>query len=269
MITLSVLYRKVQAKKERQDLLRLVFVVAISFPLVLYYMWKAYFMDRHEAYYNEMRRYRIARHMVFFVKANGNIHTKVYGKENLPKDGGYVMYPNHQGKYDALGIIYGHEKPCTIVVDNIRSKLVLTNEFIMILKGSRLDRSDPKAQVRTLREITDQVKDGRKVILFPEGGYDKNHNDVMEFLPGAFKAAVRAKAPIVPVALIDSYKPFELNSLKHVTTQVHFLKPLTFDDYKNMSTSEIAQLVRSRIIDTIREYQKPVEKGFLTGLFSI
>ena len=39
-----------------------------------------------------------------------------YGMENLPKEGGYVMFPNHQGKYDALGIVYTHKKPCTIPV---------------------------------------------------------------------------------------------------------------------------------------------------------
>ncbi|MCR5654703.1 MAG: 1-acyl-sn-glycerol-3-phosphate acyltransferase [Lachnospiraceae bacterium] len=230
-------------------------------------MWKAYFMDRHDGYYNEARRYRIARHMVYFMKTNGRIRTKVYGAENLPETGGYVMYPNHQGKYDALGIIYGHKNPCTIVVDSIRSKLILTNEFIMILKGTRLDKSDMKAQVRSLREISHQVKEGRRYIIFPEGGYDNNHNEVKEFMPGAFKAAVRAKAPIVPVALIDSYKPFTINSLKYVTTQVHFLKPLPYEEYNGMTTAEISDYVRGAIVNTIREYQKPVKKNFFTGLF--
>ena len=36
---------------------------------------------------------------------NGRIKTESHGQELLPKEGGYVMYPNHQGKYDTLGIM--------------------------------------------------------------------------------------------------------------------------------------------------------------------
>ena len=43
---------------------------------------------------------------ICLMKVTGGIHTKAYGQENLPKEGGYMMYPNHQGKYDALGIVY-------------------------------------------------------------------------------------------------------------------------------------------------------------------
>ena len=35
---------------------------------------------------------------------------RVYGRENIPTDSNYIMYPNHQGKYDALGIILAQEK---------------------------------------------------------------------------------------------------------------------------------------------------------------
>ncbi len=51
----------------------------------------------------------------------------------------------------------------------------------------------------------------------------------------------------MPVAIIDSYKPFGINSLARVKTQVHFLKPILFEEYADMSTWEIAELVKGRI----------------------
>ena len=51
----------------------------------------------------------------------------------------------------------------------------------------------------------------------------------------------------MPVALVDSYKPFGLNSLRKVRTQVHFLAPIYYEEYAGMKTSEIAELVKSRI----------------------
>ena len=62
-------------------------------------------------------------------------------------------------------------------------------------------------------------------------------NEMLEFKGGSFKAATKAKCPIVPVALIDSFKPFDTNSIAPVTVLVHFLKPLYYDDYKDMKTN--------------------------------
>ena len=63
-----------------------------------------------------------------------------------------------------------------------------------------------------------------------------------------------SKMPIVPVALIDSYKVFNSLNFLPVTVQVHFLKPIPYEEYKEMKTLEIAQLVKRRIEDVIGAY---------------
>ena len=75
---------------------------------------------------------------------------------------------------------------------------------------------------------------------------------IKEFMPGAFKCAVRANCPIVPVLLIDSYKPFEINSLRRCRTQVHFLPAIYPDEYEGLTTDQIAKLVRNRIVDAMQ-----------------
>lgn len=234
---------------------RLVYLCIVCLPFILYYLWKVGYIERHDWRYDEADRYKFARRMVAIMKRNGRIHTDAYGTENLPKDGGYVMYANHQGKYDTLGIISVHQKPCTVMMDEQRSHLILADQFITLLKGCRLDKSDMKSQMKAILSVTDQVKKGRRYIIFPEGGYYKNQNNVKSFMPGSFKCAMKAKSPIVPVALIDSYKPFGINSLKKVTTQVHFLEPIYYDTYKDMTSREISELVRNKIVEAIAESQ--------------
>lgn len=234
---------------------RLVYVCILSIPFIIYYLWKVGYIERHSWKYNEADRYNFARRMVAIMKRKGRIHTNVYGVENLPDDGGYVMYANHQGKYDTLGIISVHQKPCTVMMDEKRSHLILADQFMTLLKGCRLDKSNMKAQMNAILTVTSEVKNGRRYIIFPEGGYYKNQNNVKNFMPGAFKCAMKAKSPIVPVALIDSYKPFGVNSLKKVTTQVHFLEPIYYENYKEMTSREISELVRSKIIETIEASQ--------------
>lgn len=189
----------------------------------------------HPEKYSVEERYTLARHVIRLMKVTGGIHTKSYGTELLPTEGGYMMYPNHQGKYDALGIIYTHREPCSLVMDKAKSNTILVREFVDLLQGKRY-------------------------ILFPEGGYEfNNKNHVCDFKAGSFKIALKTKAPIVPVALIDSYKVFNSFCLGPVTTQVHYLKPILYDEYGGLKTHEIADLVKVRIQEKLDEVLKPAE----------
>lgn len=168
------------------------------------------------------------------------------------------MYPNHQGKYDALGIIYTHRKPCSLVMDKAKSNTILVREFVDLVQGKRLDKKDVRQALTVINEVSAEVKRGKRYILFPEGGYEfNNKNRVCDFKAGSFKIALKTKAPIIPVALIDSYKVFNSFKLGPVTTQVHYLKPIFFEEYGGLKTHEIAALVKSRIQEKINEILKP------------
>lgn len=194
----------------------------------------------HPEKYSVEERYALARHVIRLMKVTGGIHTKSYGTELLPTEGGYMMYPNHQGKYDALGI--------------------MVREFVDLLQGKRLDKKDVRQALTIINEVSEEVKQGKRYILFPEGGYEfNNKNHVCDFKAGSFKIALKTKAPIVPVALIDSYKVFNSFCLGPVTTQVHYLKPILYDEYGGLKTHEIADLVKVRIQEKLDEVLKPAE----------
>ena len=210
------------------------------------------YMARHPEKYSERCRYEYDRYAIHIMMRRGRIKTEVYGPENLPKEGGYMMFANHQGKYDALGIMHGHDKPCSIVMDDARSHMPLVKQFIDLVQGKRLKLNDLRQAAGLISEISEEVKNGRKFILFPSGGYShRNGNYVDPFKAGSFKSAIKAKAPIVPVALVDSWKVFDLWSLKKVTTKVLFLKPLYYEDYKDLSSKEICNMVYERICKAV------------------
>ena len=75
-----------------------------------------------------------------------------------------------------------------------------------------------------------------------------------EFKGGSFKAATKARCPIIPVALVDSFKPFDTHSIRQAVVQVHFLKPMYYEDYKDMKTTEIAAIVHDQVQKTIDEH---------------
>lgn len=224
-------------------MVRFIVVIISCFFLILYYVPKMSYYARHPKDHDEEKCYRLARKVVQRFKKRGRISTVSTGTENLPQEGGYIMYANHQGKYDALGIIGEHQKPCTFVMDAKRSKLFIADQFCSLLRAKRLEKGNIRQQVEIINEVATEIEAGRRYILFPEGGYDHNHNTLNEFMPGSFKIAKKAGCPIVPVVLYDSYKPFEGRSLRSVVTQLAFLEPIPYEDYESLSTSEIRDMV--------------------------
>ena len=171
-------------------MLRFCFVIIVSVPYIVLLYAKSAYMDKHDDMYTEEERYKFAKLIVNKIRSHSFIVTEVYGKENLPKDSGYVMYANHQGKYDMVGIMYGHDKPCTVVMDQVRSRIPIMKPFLAVVKGSTLDRTDMKSQAKTIKKLVEEVKAGRKYVIFPEGGYDHNGNHLQEFKSGSFKISV-------------------------------------------------------------------------------
>lgn len=237
-------------------MVRFYYVILTGIPLILFYVAVMSIYAAHPEKYDEYSCYALAQKLISLVKKRGRISTKVYGMENLPKENGYMMYSNHQGKYDALGIMAAHEQPCSVIMEYERSNMFGVTQFIELIKGKRLKRDDLRQQMRTLNEVAGEVAAGRRYLIFPEGGYDKNHNEVQEFKAGSFKCVQKAKCPIVPVAIWDSYRAFEGKSLKRVVTQVHFLPAISYDEYAGMKTNEISNMVKERIeicMNTIRK----------------
>lgn len=248
-------------------MLRFYYIIIISIPLILYYTFAAKHYCKHIDKYNELQRYHLAQRIIKDIKKRARINTVSLGAENLPQEGGYIMYANHQGRYDALGIMDVHKEPCSVIMDAGRSKIFFANQVMDLVQGVRLDRTDFRQQVRVLTKMTEDTKNGSRYIYFPEGGYDHNGNKLQDFRPGAFKVAKNAKCPIVPVAIYDSHIPFDFNSLRKVTTQVCFMEPLEYDEYVSMTTQEISDFVKNKIEDKLDELEENRRKNGYNSWF--
>ena len=188
-------------------------------------------------------------------KANhaGRVTIETYGIENMPKEDGFIFYPNHQGLYDVLAIIEACPRPFSVVMKKEVQNVPFLKQVFACMKAYAIDRDDLKQSMKVIIKVSQEVMQGRNFLIFAEGTRSRNGNQLLDFKGGSFKAAMKAKCPIVPVALIDSYKSFDTNSIKSLTVQVHFLKPLVYEEYKDMKSVEIAAEVKGRIEGVIEK----------------
>ena len=202
---------------------------------------------------SEEKKYSLIYNIGYKGCKSGNVTVHGYGLENLPKESGYIMYPNHQGLFDVMGLVSLHKRPFGVVIKKEAYDVFCLRQLIQTMGGLFMDREDVKQGLQGINEVAKQVKEGRNFLIFPEGTRSKNGNKLGEFKSGSFKAATKAKCPIVPIAIIDCYLPFDTNSIKQVDVQIHILPPIPYEEYQGMKTTEIASMVKERIEKVIAE----------------
>lgn len=222
--------------------------------LLVPYMWiKLCYHASHVDKYTEEEHYKMLRYITYRANKGGNVIIDVHGQENIPKENGFMFFPNHQGMYDVLAIIDACPKPFSVVAKKEVANVPFLKQVFACMKAYMLDREDVRQAMEVIVNATKEVKKGRNYLIFAEGTRSKKGNQIQDFKGGSFKSATKARCPIVPVALIDSFKPFDTNSITPVTVQVHFLEPLLYEEYKDMKTNEIAETVKERIQNKINE----------------
>lgn len=207
----------------------------------------------HAEKYTEEEHYKMLQFICHRANKGGNVTIDAHGLENIPKENGFIFFPNHQGLYDVLAIVDVCPQPFSVVAKKEVANIQFLKQVFACMKAYMLDREDVRQAMQVIIDVANEVKKGRNYLIFAEGTRSKNGNHPGDFKGGSFKAATKAKCPIVPVALIDAFKPFDTNTVSPVTVQVHFLEPLYYEDYKDMKTTEIAALVKETIQNKIYE----------------
>ena len=224
---------------------------------LLFVPWGWFMLNRYAKNvdnYTEGERYALLKKIVQRANKGGNITVQSYGVENIPNENGFMFYPNHQGLYDVLAIVDACPTPFSVVAKKEVGNVPFLRQVFACMKAYMIDRDDIKQSLQVINQMTEEVKQGRNFLIFPEGTRSRMGNQLLPFKGGTFKSAVRAKCPIVPCALIDSYKPFDEKSIAPVTVKLIYLPPICYEEYKQLKTPEIADIVKAKIEEAIRQY---------------
>lgn len=186
----------------------------------------------------------------------GRVTIESHGLENIPKENGFIFFPNHQGLFDVLVFLESCPVPFSFVIKKEASNIILLKQVVAALKSISIDREDIKQSMQVINLMAEEVKKGRNFLIFAEGTRSRKGNRLLDFKGGSFKSAVKAKCPIVPCALIDSFKPFDEKSVKRVTVKLIYLPPIYYEEYASMKTPEIADMVKRRIEAAIAQYSE-------------
>lgn len=203
--------------------------------------------------YPEQEKWDHIHRMMECAIAGGNIDLQVTGLENIPSPeaSGFMMYGNHQGLFDVVAVAGTCKTPLAVVLKKELKDMPLIKQVCSCTRSFAMDREDVRQSLEVIRSVTEEVKAGRNYVIFPEGTRSKQGNIMGEFHGGSFRCALKAKCPIIPFAFVDSFKVLDQKGSKPISVQLHYLSPIPYEEYKDLKTVELAELVKSRIQEVL------------------
>jgi fatty-acyl-CoA synthase len=137
--------------------------------------------------------------------ALGNCRVRVAGKEYMNTPGAKIYAGNHTSYIDVLPLMMGLGVPYRFVSKMEVHGWPLIGTFLKRMEHLGFDRADAQSRLRQSDEIEELLRKGESVFVFPEGTFAAEEG-VRPFQLGAFKSAVTAGVPIVPVSLAGTRK---------------------------------------------------------------
>lgn len=201
----------------------------------------------------EIDRWRHIQYILQCAVKGGNIDLTVTGQENIPTQGGFMMYANHQGMFDVLAIAATCDIPMGAVLKKELYDVPFVHQVALCTRSYAMDREDVRQSLTVIQSVTEEVKSGRNYLIFPEGTRSRKGNEMLDFHSGSFRCATKSHCPVLPVALIDSFKALDQKGSAPVSVEIHYLKPIPYEEYADMKPAELAALVHSRIQAKIQE----------------
>ncbi len=180
---------------------------------------------------------------------------RTFGRENVPDEGGVLICANHQSNLDPpmLGAVSVRRMNFLAKKDLFRKQPF--KWLIEHLDAIPIDRDG--MGIGGIKETIRRLKRGEMVLIFPEG--QRTFDGEMSPLMGGFCAlAKRTRVPMLPIGFDGAFQAWPRGSLlprrSHIWVVVG--KPITPDDYDDLSNEEMIELLETRIRDCFEDARK-------------
>ena len=119
---------------------RIVLMCLRNFWRVPYLYIKLCKYARHPERYSRVEMYEHIKYIFTLAVKSGNIDLKISGTENIPEEGGFLMYANHQGLFDILALCVSQEKPWAAVLKKELNDIPVLKQMVACTNSFPMDR---------------------------------------------------------------------------------------------------------------------------------
>jgi 1-acyl-sn-glycerol-3-phosphate acyltransferase len=175
-------------------------------------------------------------------------HIHVHGEANVRADKNYVYMANHSSLIDIPALFAYLPFQFRIMAKKELFYVPFMGWHLWTAGNFPVDRGDPRKTAHSLRRVVEGIKSGKSLAVFPEGTRSEDGR-LQEFKAGAFKIALRAGVPIVPVAIRGTHELLPKHSLAPRPGRVDVIigKPIETSGYGEKQLRELIQQTHDAI----------------------
>lgn len=130
---------------------------------------------------------------------------RVHGTEHVAPDRSYVYVANHSSLIDTPALFAYLPYQFKIMAKRELFYIPFLGWHLWSSGNFPIDRGDARRTARSLKSVVDGLRAGKSLAVFPEGTRTPDGR-LQPFKSGAFKIAIRAGVPVVPVAIRGTFQ---------------------------------------------------------------
>jgi 1-acyl-sn-glycerol-3-phosphate acyltransferase len=189
--------------------------------------------------------YRLGHGGVALALGLAGIRYTVIGREHIPNSTAVVFCANHQSNVDPPVLFRALHRRLHILYKAELRKLPVLGRVFEVGGFVAVQRENRDAAFASIERAAESIRQGNSFLIFPEGTRSKT-DALLPFKKGGLVMALRAQAPIVPVAIMGGRAAMQKGSafVRPVNVTVRIGEPI---DTVGMTADD-----RDRLIDEVR-----------------
>jgi len=178
------------------------------------------------------------------------VHVEVDWPHDFDPDGPYVVMANHASHIDVPILFMALPFVPGFVAKKELDRVPFLSMALRAGGHVLLDRADRKSAIRALRSAAEQVRQGKTVVVFPEGTRGDGRA-LLPFKKGGFLIAKTADVAILPVGIQGSSSVLPRGaSLPHShVVHVRVGDPIDAHEVRSLNIGQLLSRVRSQITE--------------------
>ena len=137
----------------------------------------------------------------------------VKNRDRLGQGRGQILVANHQSWFDIFALGTALRDRFSFVGKKELSRIPVVGSAWEKVGNIAIDRSDQQAAIDSLRRADELIREGRTIIMFPEGTRSPT-GEMGRFKKGAFVMAIKSQVPLLPVAVVGTRQIMKKGSWK-------------------------------------------------------
>ena len=172
----------------------------------------------------------------------------VHGVEHVRGGRPYVYMANHASLIDTPALFAYLPHQFRIMAKKSLFNVPFMGWHLRTAGHFPIDHGNPRKTAISLRRVIEGVKAGRSLAVFPEGRRTED-GQLQAFEPGAFKIALRAGVPIVPVTIRGTFAMLPRTSLAPRPGRVDVIisEPIDTAAYTEKTLKDLIERTRAAI----------------------